>query len=424
VPAQDVKELTRLKDHAARRMAKGDWSGALEALLDARKLAPKDTFVARKVGDMYQRLGKKHEAVAAYRNAAALFASAGFLFKAISVDKIILSIDPDDKRVQRNLAALYARREGPSATPQVVAPKTSPEQVPEMIEIEPMPAFEIDLELAHVDRDNLPWTPLFSDLGESELDGVIDKLVPVNAAAGTVVCREGDYADSLYVISHGLVRVSGTDAAGTPVWLVNLREGEFFGEFGFFSDGKRHADVVAVEDCELLQIGRKEIEEIQREFPRVRKVLERFYKLRVVDTLLAKSKLFKSLTPEQRKELLIEAALVIHEKGSMIIQEGDDGESLYVIKSGEVEVFTALGQERIDLALLGPGEIFGEISILTGTPTTANVVARTRTELVKFSKSEVKAMADKHRQLQHLLSETKDHRVRDSVQRIQTEGFV
>ncbi len=415
MPSQDVKELTRLKDRAARRMAKGDWSGALEALLAARKLAPKDTFVARKVGDMYQRLGKKEGAVDAYGKAAALFASAGFLFKAISVNKIILSIDPDHKGVQRTLATLYARREGPAAA-----------RAPELIEIEPMPmpAFEIDMELARVDRDKLPWTPLLSDLDESELDRVIDKLVPVNAAAGTVVCREGDPADSIYVISHGLVRVSGRDSGGTPVWLVNLREGEFFGEFGFFSDGKRHADVVAVEDTELLQIGRREIEEILTEFPRVRQVLEKFYNLRVVDTLLAKSKLFGSLAPDHRRDLLLEAALEVHATGSMIIQEGDDGESLYVIKSGEVEVYTALGQERIDLAVLGPGEIFGEISILTGTPTTANVIARTRTELVKFSRSEVTAMADKHPQLQHLLSETKDHRVHETVQRIQTEGFV
>ena len=69
-------------------------------------------------------------------------------------------------------------------------------------------------------------------------------------------------------------------------------------------------------------------------------------------------------------------------------------------------------------------DIFGEISILTGTPTSANVVAQARTELVKFSKSEVLAMADKHQQLAHLLSETKEHRVEETIQRIQTEGFV
>ena len=116
--------------------------------------------------------------------------------------------------------------------------------------------------------------------------------------------------------------------------------------------------------------------------------------------------------------------LEVHEAGSTIIQEGDDGESLYIIKSGGVRVYTALQDEVIDLAELKPGDIFGEISILTGMPTTANVVANIRTELVKFSKREVVAMAEQHHQLAHLLSETKEHRVHEHIQRLQTEGFV
>ena len=247
---------------------------------------------------------------------------------------------------------------------------------------------------------------------------------PVFAAEGTVVCVEGDPADSLYVISSGVVRISSRDAQGNPLWLTNLGEGEFFGEFGYFADGKRHAEVVATQDAELLQIGRKELGEIVKEFPRVQEVLHRFYKERVLDTILAKSPLFRSLKPEQRRELIEQAAPEFHEPGSFVIQEGDDGNHLFVIKSGDVEVYTSLKDERIDLATLGPGEIFGEISILTGSPTTANVVALTRTELVKFSRSEVVRMAEKHPQVAHLLSETKEHRVHETIQRIQTEGFV
>jgi len=153
-------------------------------------------------------------------------------------------------------------------------------------------------------------------------------------------------------------------------------------------------------------------------------VLHHFYRDRVIDTLLAKSQLFRSLTPDQRKALIEQTALEVHEQGSTVIQEGDTGESLYIIKSGEVEVFTVLGEERIDLARLKPGDIFGEISVLTGMPTTANVVAANRVELVKFSRREVVAMAEKHQQLAHLLSETKEHRVHEHIQRLQTEGFV
>jgi CRP-like cAMP-binding protein len=444
VSSKDSGKLVKYKDKAARYMVKGDWDDALDALLKAQEVAPKDTYVARKIGDMYQRMGKKDQAVLAYKRAAGLFAAAGFLFKAISVNKIILSLNPEDKEVQETLAALYSKRreqQGYPAAPKKIVPIEIPKMEPPIGFVitgteyagtvpspkpvekqEPVPTLPI--EVVKVDPEKLPWTPLFSDLGQAELNHVIEKMQPVFAAEGTVVCVEGDPADSLFVISSGVVRISSRDAQGSPLWLTNLGEGEFFGEFGYFADGKRHAEVVATQDTELLQIGRKELSGIVAEFPRVQEVLHRFYRERVLDTILAKSPLFRSLKPEQRRELIELAALEVHESGSFIIQEGDDGNHLFVIKSGSVEVYTSLKDERIDLAKLGPGEIFGEISILTGSPTTANVVAKTRTELVKFSRGEVVQVAEKHPQVAHLLSETKEHRVHETVQRIQTEGFV
>ncbi len=439
------KKVTKYKEKAAKAMIKGDWKGALNQLLLASEAAPKDTHVALKIGDMHQRLGKKDEAIEAYKYAAKLFAAAGFLIKAISVSKIILSLDPDDHEVKTCLSGLYSEQraergfddeavEYASATPKSTPePSPGPEIQPEAAQIEEgeegeegeeKEAARPDIDLDGVDPDQLPRTPLLSDLDRQELEAVIDKMVVAKAAAGTLICREGDPADSMYIIVHGLVKISSRDLEGKPLWLTNLQEGDFFGEFGLFSDGKRHADVLAAEDTELLQIGRKQLEEIIEDHPRVQEVLIAFYKERVVDTVLAKSRLTRSLTPEQRKFLLDQAAVEIHETGSMIIQEGDDGMHLFVIKGGEVEVYTEIGGKRVDLAVLGPGEIFGEISVLTGTPTTANVVARDRVELIKFSRREVVEIARKHPRLAHLLSETKEHRVHDTVRRIQMEGFV
>jgi CRP-like cAMP-binding protein len=454
--AKNVGDLTRTKDRAARAMVKGDWDDALEYLQKANQLAPKDTFVLRKMGDMYQRIGDKEKAVESYKQAAVLFAASGFLFKAISVNKLILSIDPDATDVQENLAVLYANKQKeigidsdkkPTVKKQkkVVTTYNSPEllSLGDMIPIDqldslnkkrPKPKKEtpsksgneiaLDIELEKVDRDKLPWTPLFSDLNESEMHRVIDKLVPVFAAAGTVICREDEDASSLYIVAHGLVKISSRDSKGNPLWLTNLSEGEFFGEFGFFSDGKRHADVLAVEDTDLLQIGRKEIEDIEKEFPRVKEVLFSFYKQRVVDSLFAKSPIFKSLVPGQRMSLIDQASLEVHSQGSMIIQEGDDGEGLFLIKSGEVEVSTRMQEKKICLATLQAGEFFGEISVLTGLPTMADVIAKNNCELVKFSKREILAIAEEHPQVAHLLAEVKEHRIHKTVQQIQLEGFV
>jgi CRP-like cAMP-binding protein len=72
-----------------------------------------------------------------------------------------------------------------------------------------------------------------------------------------------------------------------------------------------------------------------------------------------------------------------YEKGDLIIKEGDYGTSVYKIIKGEVGIFDESGDREIGLATLGPGEVFGEMSFMSGgTETrTASAIALQDTEL-------------------------------------------
>ena len=61
---------------------------------------------------------------------------------------------------------------------------------------------------------------------------------------------------------------------------------------------------------------------------------------------------------------------------TIIVREGDPGDSLFIVESGLVEVFlhSATGETTV-LTRLGPGEAFGEMSVLTGEPRSAGVRA-------------------------------------------------
>lgn len=73
------------------------------------------------------------------------------------------------------------------------------------------------------------------------------------------------------------------------------------------------------------------------------------------------------------------------ESGELLFRAGDTGEDMFVIRSGSVRVFIeAAGQEKT-LAILGPGEFVGEMSLLTGKPRTANAEVHESGELLTIT---------------------------------------
>jgi len=67
---------------------------------------------------------------------------------------------------------------------------------------------------------------------------------------------------------------------------------------------------------------------------------------------------------QERRELLEHAQIAEHPAGSAIVREGEPGETLFLMKSGSVGVFTSLRDEHIDLAELHAGDFFGEMCML------------------------------------------------------------
>jgi NADH:ubiquinone reductase (H+-translocating) len=85
----------------------------------------------------------------------------------------------------------------------------------------------------------------------------------------------------------------------------------------------------------------------------------------------------------------------LYEPGQLIVREGDVGRRLSLVYSGEVEVFTtAEDGTETTLAVLGPGDHFGETSVFDRVRRTASVRARTRVEVVSLGRREALALSD------------------------------
>jgi len=93
--------------------------------------------------------------------------------------------------------------------------------------------------------------------------------------------------------------------------------------------------------------------------------------------------------------------------GTTILREGDAGDSLYLITGGRVEVETRDdGGERVPLGTLGPGDFFGEVSLLTSRPRTATVTALTDLEALELSRASIVSLSAAYPDLERALAES------------------
>jgi CRP-like cAMP-binding protein len=91
---------------------------------------------------------------------------------------------------------------------------------------------------------------------------------------------------------------------------------------------------------------------------------------------LARSTLLRDLPAEALEGLARAARRRSYRRGEVLFHQADPGDTLLVLESGRVKVFTyaASGDETV-LSILGPGESFGELALIDGEPRSATVQA-------------------------------------------------
>ena len=83
-------------------------------------------------------------------------------------------------------------------------------------------------------------------------------------------------------------------------------------------------------------------------------------------------------------------------KGQVIFSEGEEGDALYLIESGQVQVVTGPSSDEKILAYLGPGNFFGELALLLDEPRSATVRVVIDVEVWVLRKHDLEAMLEDH----------------------------
>jgi len=383
------KEKLSHKEEAHMAIARGDWKKALEAFRRHCEEEPEDLRSRLKVGELLERLGRKKEAVEVYQEAAEAYARDGFILQAISVNKIILRINPSLQDISDRLSQLCREKEREGKIPQALAK-----------------------------------IPLFSELSPQELQSLLRQVKAAGFPKDASICREGEKGDSLCILCRGEIAISKELGKGKEVRIRHLREGDIFGEFGFFTDGKRHATLRATTECEILEIPREGLDGVIRTYPRVREALENLFRERVLDTFLALSPLFSSLRPEERGEVLKRFILRKVPEGTILFRRGDPPGSLYMVKSGEVEISVRNRPgQKVILEIQRSGNFFGEISLLVDRPRMTDARTIRLSELLELTKKDFHACLQRFPGLHSTVKEISSMRLARIKAALSQEGI-
>ena len=212
----------------------------------------------------------------------------------------------------------------------------------------------------------------------------------ISLLQGESLFVQGDEGRHLYIVIEGRLQAHVTDEMGRRLFVGYIGAGDPVGEMQVFTGGKRTATVIADENTTLVELPAERIDSFKTEAPTFYARLEELVlrRLRRNHLLLLLPDLFGSMTEHALR--VVEDALTwrLLKKGERLIQQGEQGDAMYIVLSGRLQVLVAdkTGVESPVLEI-GRGETVGEMALFTDDVRTASVDALRETMLVSISKS-------------------------------------
>lgn len=286
-----------------------DYEMALEAIAEEIKKRPENFNLLLRQAEILGMAGDREKAIGVYRKLARHYAQQGFYARAIAVINKVLRLDATRQDITKELASFIAAQQEAEKAAQVklktaekegherlkhpVPPAASPEVVPASLPAQPPPlppAPHADAAQQQAEKERAA-SRFFVEFPPGGLEQLLYAAAVRSFDSPEVIVREGDPGTSFFLIEEGDVEVQTQDPSGKPLVLAQLGAGEFFGEVSVLTGKPRTATIVAKTPVTVIEISKRDLDRIARQFPDVRTVLQRFYERRAqatVEVMLAR----------------------------------------------------------------------------------------------------------------------------------------
>ena len=128
-------------------------------------------------------------------------------------------------------------------------------------------------------------------------------------------------------------------------------------------------------------------------------------------TLVDKVPLFDSADIHFTHDLILELDLHVYVAGDWIVREGDPGNSMFFISSGAVEVLDHDDEKAV--AQMGPGDFFGEMSLLHREPRSATVRAKEYSIIYSLDQRTFRRLLSRYPEFEEHIKEVVEEREKE-----------
>ena len=211
---------------------------------------------------------------------------------------------------------------------------------------------------------------LMQHLGPKEVNIFVQAFQPMNFEAGTNIITQGAEGDLFYIIETGTAEVviEGVND-GNPVASYPNEEGrDYFGELALLYNAPRAATVVATTPIKAWALDRVTFKTIMQDSA-TKQTDSNLAFLRTVPIL-------QSLSDGDRVQLADAMKSAVFQPWEVIIREGDEGNTFYIVEEGTVMCTKGGASVSEDL---GPGKFFGELALLNNDTRAATCTAKALT---------------------------------------------
>lgn len=225
-------------------------------------------------------------------------------------------------------------------------------------------------------------------------------------AKGSPIFRKGQVGKEMFIIEDGAVHIVD-DTVTPPKRIALLRQGELFGELSLSTKStrrssqvqalKRSASAVAARDATLFVVQDGTFNDLLHNHPEIasKLLMNLFYVIgerlresirdKLIDEGVAVPKLLKGFKDPEKRRLLKFNKIIALPKNKPLFIEGQEGTEMYFVLSGAIEIVKKTQNRRQRLAVMGEGDIFGELGLITKKGRMASAIALSDSELLAMS---------------------------------------